>query len=145
MEFGISMYNPMGDVTEFHNTFAPEQPREYLPKKISRRQALVREEYIEVLGALEHYENTFFNETSSTMEEALEEVAKELADLLYVVYGTAEELGIPLEWVFKAVHKSNMSKVWPDGTVERNSFGKVLKPPTYTKPDLSFIHDNSLL
>jgi predicted HAD superfamily Cof-like phosphohydrolase len=135
----------MDDLKEFHDTFAPEQPREYLHNKIVRRQALIREEYVEVLEALEHYDNTFFDETSSTMAESLEEVAKELADLLYVVYGTAEELGIPLEHVFHEVHKSNMSKSNPDGTVSRNDFGKVLKPPTYVKPDLSFIHDNSLL
>lgn len=135
------MYTPMADLKKFHDTFAPEQRREFITKKLNRRFNLIHEEFQEVQEAIIHYEDTFFNETSSTIEEAREDLAKELADLLYVVYGTAEELDIPLEEVFGVVHKSNMSKANPDGTVERNSFGKILKPPTYTKPDLSFIHE----
>jgi phosphoribosyl-ATP pyrophosphohydrolase len=38
-------------------------------------------------------------------------VAKELADLLYVVHGAAVAFGIPLDEVFNVVHTSNMSKV----------------------------------
>ena len=64
------------------------------------------------------------------------EVASELADLLYVVYGTAEELGIPLDKVFNAIHQANMRKVWDDGTVHRNEYGKVIKPPKFEKADI---------
>lgn len=141
----MQRYTPMADLKEFHDTFAPQQREEEFLSKTDRRINLIYEEYEEVSEAIVHLEDTRLNLTSSTMEEAKEELAKELADLLYVVYGTAEELGIPLELVFKAVHKSNMSKVWSDGTVHYNKFGKVMKPPTYTKPDLSFIHDNRFL
>lgn len=141
----MQRYTPMDDLKDFHDKFAPDQRDDDFLTKTERRINLVFEEYEEVAEALVHLEDTRLNLTSSTMEEATEELAKELADLLYVVYGTAEELGIPLEWVFKAVHKSNMSKVWSDGTVKRNDFGKILKPDTYTKPDLSFIHEHRIL
>jgi len=139
------MYTPMKDLKEFHDTFAPQQREEEFLSKTERRINLIYEEYEEVSQAIIHLEDTRLNLTSSSMHEAKEEVAKELADLLYVVYGTAEELGIPLEDVFDVVHESNMSKVWPDGEVHYNEFGKVLKPNTYVKPDLSFIHDNRVL
>lgn len=138
-------YTPMKDLKEFHDTFAPDQCYDSLEIKIERRSRLIEEESQEVLEALDYLDRTDLGMTSGTLQEAKEELAKELADLLYVVYGTAEELGIPLEWVFKAVHQSNMSKAYPDGTVERNYFGKILKPPAYTKPDLSFIHDDRFL
>lgn len=138
-------YSPMDDLKEFHKTFAPDQVNDEFFTKTERRINLVREEFEEVEEAIIHLEDTRLNLTSSTMDQAKEELAKELADLLYVVYGTAEELGIPLEDVFKSVHESNMSKVWSDGTVKRNDFGKILKPDTYTAPDLSFIHEYRIL
>lgn len=138
-------YTPMENLREFHETFAPQQKQDEFLTKTERRINLIYEEYEETCQAILYLEDTRLNLTSSTMEEAKEGLAKELADLLYVVYGTAEELGIPLEEVFKAVHESNMSKVWPNGEVHYNEFGKVMKPPTYSKPDLSFIHDNRFL
>lgn len=50
-------------------------------------------------------------------------IAHELADLLYVVYGTAVTYGIDLEPVFAEVDRANMSKV--DG--HRRADGKWLK------------------
>lgn len=139
------MHTPMNDVKEFHDTFAPKQKAQDFLTRSARRMDLIAEEYDEVGEAIIHLENTFLGMTSSTFQEDLEWVAKELADLLYVVYGTAEEFGIPLEKVFKAVHESNMSKVWDDGEVHYNSSGKVMKPPTYSPPDLSFIHEHRVL
>lgn len=133
------MYNPMEMLQDFHDTFAPKQPFDAFDKKVNRRESLIAEEYQEVLDALNHLDNTHWGLTSSTEEEAKAELAKELADLLYVVYGTAEELDIPLEEVFKAVHESNMSKVWPDGKVHYNEYGKVLKPSTYSPPDIEAV------
>lgn len=139
------MYSPMNDVQEFHDTFSPEQRKDSFLGKIDRRTGLIAEEFQEVMEAMEFLEDTYTGMTSYSVNDAKEELAKELADLLYVVYGTAEELGIPLEEVFQAVHQSNMSKVNSDGTVSRNEVGKVLKPDTYVKPDLSFIHDDRFL
>ena len=55
-------------------------------------------------------------------------IAKEIADLLYVVYGTAVSYGIDMEPVFREVHRSNMSKV---GGYKRDD-GKWVKPATYS-------------
>ena len=60
-------------------------------------------------------------------------VAKELADLLYVTYGTAVSYGIDMEPVFQEVHRSNLSKV---GGYKRED-GKWVKPPTYSHADIN--------
>lgn len=62
--------------------------------------------------------------------------ADALGDLLYVLLGSAVTFGIDLEPVFEEIHRSNMSKVWPDGTVRKDEGGKVIKPPTYSRADL---------
>lgn len=64
-------------------------------------------------------------------------IAKELADLLYVVYGTAVSCGIDLGPVFREVHRSNLSKV---GGYKRED-GKWVKPPTYSPAELEPILD----
>ena len=59
-------------------------------------------------------------------------VAKEMADLLYVTYGTAVSYGIDMEPVFHEVHRSNLSKV---GGYKRAD-GKWVKPSTYSPADI---------
>ena|SRR5882672_2273981 len=134
-------YSPMENLKEFHDTFTSEQREDGLASKINRRGNLIQEEEQEVQEALDFLDRTDIGLTSSTYEEALIELAKELADLLYVIYGTAEELNIPLQDIFNAVHRSNMGKIWQDGKVHYNKFGKVIKPPEYRPPDLSFINE----
>ncbi len=63
-------------------------------------------------------------------------MADALADILYVVIGSAVEFGIPLDRVFAEVHRSNMTKLWPDGKPRWREDGKVLKPDTYSPADL---------
>lgn len=132
-------YNPLASLRDFHNTFAPEQRKDSLFQKIERRGRLIEEEEQEVQEALDYLDRTDQGLTSSNNEEAMAEVAAELADLLYVVYGTAEELGIPLDRVFQEVHRANMDKVWDDGTIHRNDYGKVIKPPNHKKPDVASV------
>lgn len=69
----------------------------------------------------------------------LRHLAKELADLLYVIYGFAHEYGIDLDAVFEEVHRSNMSKLGEDGKPVYAENGKVMKGPNYTPPDLEKI------
>lgn len=59
-------------------------------------------------------------------------VADALADLLYVVYGAAEEYGIDLEPVFAEIHRSNMTKGTALCGCRRD--GKVAKGPDYQPP-----------
>jgi predicted HAD superfamily Cof-like phosphohydrolase len=65
-------------------------------------------------------------------------VADALADLLYVVYGAAEEYGIDLEPVFAEIHRSNMSK---DPRAGCRADGKVCKGTSYQPPDVRGVVD----
>ena len=67
------------------------------------------------------------------------EVADALTDLLYVVYGAGHAFGIDLDECFKEVHRSNLSKLGPDFKPIKREDGKVLKPDTYSPPDLKTV------
>lgn len=104
-------------VQEFHKQFEIHvSPTPSIPDEPTRilRKRLIQEEFDELQEAMR--------------EKDLPSIAKELADLLYVVYGTAVSLGIDMEPVFQEVHRSNMSKV---GGHKRED-GKWVKPPTYS-------------
>lgn len=68
-------------------------------------------------------------------------VAAELADLLYVVFGTAVAYGVDMQPVFDEIHRANMSKLNPDGSVTKNEYGKIIKPPTYRPADVASVID----
>jgi len=143
-------------VREFHKTFDPESLAE-APQMPSLESAQLRvrlmiEELDEVGAAMRLY-----YEGKQNAGDALVEVAQELADLLYVTYGTAITMGIELDPILQAVHEANMSKVWTTQEIEEHVFepnskivghtdgrwivyrpdGKILKPPSYTKPDIA--------
>jgi len=65
------------------------------------------------------------------------ECLKELADLVYVCYQYAENLGWDLDEALNRVHQSNMSKLGEDGQPIRREDGKVLKGPNYKPPTLT--------
>lgn len=60
----------------------------------------------------------------------LENIAKELSDILYAVYGTILEHGLQnrIEDIFKEVHNSHMSKDYHQY--------KMIKGEKYFKPDV---------
>lgn len=66
-------------------------------------------------------------------------VADALTDLLYVVYGAGHAFGIDLDACFAEVHRSNLSKLGPNGEPLYREDGKVLKGPNYFDPDLTAI------
>ena len=67
----------------------------------------------------------------------VKEVADALTDILYVTYGAGHAFGINLDKCFDEVQKSNMSKLGEDGKPIYNEDGKVLKGPSYFKPNLA--------
>ena len=69
------------------------------------------------------------------------EIADALGDMLYILIGTALEHGMQdyLERVFSEIHRSNMSKMGPDGRAIRREDGKILKGPNYFKPNITQI------
>lgn len=63
---------------------------------------------------------------------------KELADLLYVIYGYANAKGWDVEEALRRVHENNMGRMYqPDGTIKRRADGKIEKNKAYPKVDLS--------
>ena len=62
---------------------------------------------------------------------------KELADLLYVIYGYANARGWDVEEALKRVHENNMGRMYqPDGTIKRRADGKIEKNKAYPKVSL---------
>ena len=64
------------------------------------------------------------------------EVADALTDILYVTYGAGHSFGINLDACFEEVQRSNMSKLGEDGKPIYNEYGKVMKGPNFSKPNL---------
>ncbi|MEH0108844.1 hypothetical protein V6N00_03820 [Tersicoccus sp. MR15.9] len=69
-------------------------------------------------------------------------IADALADISYVVHGTAHTYGIDVDAVLREVHRSNMSKLDADGTPLLREDGKVLKSERYTRPDVAGVLAN---
>lgn len=116
---------PFEMVKEFHLTYGMpvvDTPGHPLDDRVQLRKELISEEYWEYDRAVEN--------------EDLINIAQELADLLYVVYGAALEYGIPLDEVVTEVHRANMSKLDTDGSVLRRTDGKILKGPNYKAPNI---------
>ena len=119
-------------------TFISEQAKEFRTKynlkssrtrdKRSYQKSLIVEEFKEFLEA----EGLLFRDNPTIESEAL----KELADLVYVAYQYAENMGWFLDEALDRVHLSNMSKLGEDGKPIYREDGKVLKGPNYAPPNL---------
>ena len=75
--------------------------------------------------------------TEAMNNKDLLEVADALTDILYVTYGAGHAFGIDLDKCFEEVQNSNMSKLDENGKPIYDDSGKVMKGPSYFKPDLS--------
>ncbi len=90
---------------------------------------LISEEFNEFIEA----ESLIYRDNSKFREDTL----KELADLVYVCYQYAENMGWSLDEALDRVHKSNMSKLGENGKPIYREDGKVLKGPNYKEPTLT--------
>jgi predicted HAD superfamily Cof-like phosphohydrolase len=111
-------------VLDFQNAFgisSPDKPKMLSKKRATLRQRLLEEE----VGELREAKNTI-------------EVADALIDILYITCGTLHEYGLGDRAVmlFDEVHRSNISKVGPEGKAIFRADGKVMKPETYSEPKL---------
>jgi predicted HAD superfamily Cof-like phosphohydrolase len=124
--------SPWGMVREFHEVFGldhPDRPTGIPPELAAVRQRLLDEEVAEVAEAAAAVQ-------ADPSPKRLAELARELADVVYVTYGTAITHGIDLDAVIAEVHRANMSKLDDDGRpVVRD--GKVQKGPNFRPPDLA--------
>lgn len=110
------------DVLDFHQKFgcyvgtSPSIPTAGTP---AFRQRLIDEEHGELREALEQGD--------------LAGVADAIADLIYVVLGTAISYGIDIRPIWDEVHRTNMAK---EGGGSRAD-GKILKPEGWEPPDIA--------
>ena len=105
----------------FVNREMPLKPTMPDPEIVELRQTLLEEEVKELRDA-----------------ETLTGKADAIIDAMYILIGTAHEIGIAdrLIMLFDEVHRSNMSKLPEDGIPVVREDGKVLKPETYSPPNL---------
>lgn len=146
-------YEPQAKVAEMMKLFGQDVrivPRMIEdPKERQLAANLVIEEAVEFVRALgfdpaidEDGEVVLKEEPSYTPD--LIQAADAIGDILVVTYGAANRLGVNGTAVFNEVHRSNMTKVWPDGTVhKRESDGKVIKPESYSPADIDSVLQQS--
>ena len=106
-------------VKEFHEKFralVSDRPSLIPEDRSSNRHRLMKDEVEEYLAGVQNGD--------------IENIAKELADILYAVYGTILEHGLQdkIEAIFEEVHRSNMSKDYHEY--------KMVKGPNYFKADV---------
>lgn len=113
-------------VLEFHEKFgSPINDQPTLLEEVDAylRYVLIKEELLELLEAMMQYD--------------LVGIADAIGDLNYVVNGAAVAYGFDLEQITDEIHRSNMTKVWPDGSIRKREDGKILKPDTFSPPNLA--------
>lgn len=103
---------------------------------VKLRIKLVEEETAELLRDLYLIEYWLEKPTDAVLPQdmklrILTAIAKEVADVVYVVNGTSAAFGIDGERVFEIVHESNMQK----STGPRREDGKVMKPVGWVPPE----------
>jgi predicted HAD superfamily Cof-like phosphohydrolase len=117
---------PFEMITQFHRAYgqaAPDHAITLPPDVQELRYKLIDEEYREYEVAVNARD--------------LVAIADALADLVYVVVGTAVAHGLTrFDEIFAEVHRSNMSKLGADGKPVIRADGKILKGPSYTPPNL---------
>lgn len=129
----ITMLEQINKVREFHTKFGinvsnvPQFPKDSGELRIS----LIKEETKEVSEAIEN--------------EPIENIAKELCDLLYVTYGTILDFGLQDKIIecFNEVHRSNMSKLGKNGKPQYREDGKLLKGDNYSPANIKSILESN--
>lgn len=123
------------------NAPQPEVPTMLPIERAKLRQDLLQEEVTEIATAVWDWYHPSEEPRFKTEQEAITEVLDGLVDSLYIIFGTAIEYGLAdrLVFAFNEVHRSNMTKFGDNGTAVFREDGKLLKPETYRRPNLSQI------
>ena len=126
--------HPYNALWQFQSSFG--QPHSVVPglPSVARRELrknLLAEEYQEYLDGERANDLTAIGDA--------------LIDMVYIIYGTGIEYGLPMGELFDEVHRSNMTKIDPvTGRVIRREDGKILKPASYSSPNLAGIIERRL-
>jgi predicted HAD superfamily Cof-like phosphohydrolase len=138
MVLGIKDYSSGRTTNMTQMTFLPKTPADM----VSEYAEVSQQEGTEVL-----YRELIEEEYSELEDEMLymklgegdipENELKEMADLIYVLYGYARVKGYNLDKAVERVHENNMGRMYqPDGTILRRDDGKVMKNKDFPKVDL---------
>ncbi|MDB6180253.1 nucleoside triphosphate pyrophosphohydrolase family protein [Paracoccus fistulariae] len=123
------MADTLAIVQEWHEAFdVPVEESPVIPEaRVQMRLALLEEEVAELRAAAQAGD--------------LVEVLDALCDIQYVLDGTFLEFGLHKlkDRAMAEVHDSNMSKLGADGRPVLREDGKVLKGPSFRRPDLARI------
>lgn len=117
-------------VGEFQSAFGIESPKR--PTLLPKERAVFRHKLLkEEVKEIEQGEKAA----------DIVQVADGIIDSMYILIGTAHEYGLAdrLDMLFDEVHRSNMTKMGPDGKAIFREDGKVMKPDTYSPPNLARI------
>lgn len=106
----------------------PDRPKTLSMARLELREGLIKEEFDEVCHEFRGYRIAVSD--GHTLQGHTLSLAKELADLLVVVYGTFVEMGLDADEVFAAVMENNNGKI--DHRQIRTD-GKVEVPPSVKK------------
>jgi predicted HAD superfamily Cof-like phosphohydrolase len=110
-------------LAEFHDAIAhPDTDMLWL------RRTLHDEEHDELVEALDA-----LHQAPEPTSDHLAAIARELADIVYIAYGTAHGFNIDLDMALQEIHQANMQKAHGP----RRPDGKALKPDGFIPPDMT--------
>jgi predicted HAD superfamily Cof-like phosphohydrolase len=124
------------DIKAFHEKFGligNEKPGFLSPELAEFRKKFLQEEVDE------------FNEAVDQGD--IVKAAHELCDVLYIAFGTAYQMGIPIGKVWDEVQRANMSKVRATSSDQskRGSTLDVVKPPGWKRADVKSVIDKEFV
>lgn len=111
------------DIADFHELI--------LGVNAAPQPSLVSQEYCLERMRFMHEELTEFVEASSTGD--IVGVADALADIVYVALGTAYQMGLPFDDIWRAVQYANMQKI--KGVTKRGNAIDAVKPAGWVGPE----------
>ena len=119
----------MNRVKEFHEKMELAIDQPYSKELMDFRLRLLFEEIQELASAALDIETNTHTEERHVM---MQDLLKEMCDVVYVIKGMAVSFGMDFDKAFKLVHKSNMSKL----PLIKDANGKVQKGLNYEPPIL---------
>jgi predicted HAD superfamily Cof-like phosphohydrolase len=119
----------MKKVREFHEKMELAIDQPYSKELMDFRLRLLFEEIQELASAALDIETNTHPEERHVM---MQDLLKEMCDVVYVIKGMAVSFGMDFDKAFKLVHKSNMSKL----PLIKDANGKVQKGLNYEPPVL---------
>lgn len=102
------------------------------PEDFVLAEKLMQEEISEMAQGFDKLRKSYSTEN-------LVEFADGAIDTIYVIIWSMLKFNLPVNKLFSEVQRSNIAKLNPDGSYTKNEHGKVVKPLTWTPPDLQSI------